>query len=147
MSLGSNLYTALIPGDILLTRNRLLIHNTSPGWLNHAALYVGDIVIEAQKEGIICSEIMEFIDRYPTIYGVRYLEGSYGAEAAGYARNFIGKSYKKWASLFRILKNDGHDNCVSFVRRVYCDITENDPLWKIPDDIYEDENIREIYKK
>lgn len=139
----------ILTGDLFLTRNRLLIHNLTPGFFNHTAIYVGyNLVVEAQvRKGIIHSSLNEFINRYPTLLVVRYKNGDYNDVAGAYARNFVGKYYKKKASLLKVLANDGADNCVSLVRRIFKDITGTDPGWRFPDNIYNDPDIREIYKK
>ena len=57
------------PGDLFLTRNvgTTEEQNESPGYFNHAAIYVGDnIVVEAQLgKGVLKINLAEFQNRYP----------------------------------------------------------------------------------
>lgn len=143
----SNWSNEINPGDIILTRNLRPIHNLTPGFYNHAAIYCGcNIIIEAQiRKGVITTDLEEFLDRYPIVTAVRYAGGKFNTEAAAYARNFGGKKYGKLSSLFKRLFNDGADNCVSLVRRIFKDIGEVDTGWKVPDDIANDNNVEKIF--
>ena len=127
----------LQPGDILLTRNAGgERENRSPGWFNHAAMYVGDgIVVEAQMgQGVIKSEVGEFLERYPIIRVRRLVKGA--EQAAEEAKQMVGLSYRRLSSMFLRQRRDERGvNCVSVVRRAVKRATGSDPGWRRPDDL------------
>ena len=140
----------LQPGDILLTRNAGgEAENPSPGWFNHAAMYVGDgRIVEAQAHvengkwsdnpdapgEVIEADEAEFIERYPIIRVRRLLNGA--KEAAEEADDMVGLSYKRISSFLRRQRPDSRGvNCVSVVRRAVTRATGSDPGWRRPDDI------------
>lgn len=142
-------FSNCVQGDILLTRNHpsIDINNLTPGFLNHAAFFDGYNVIEAQDGiGVIESEIEEFYRRYPIIIVMRY-KGGLPSTGFQLAKQYLGRPYWRSASLFRFLRDNDSDNCVSLVRRIYKDILGTDLRWKFPDNIYSDTSMKEICKK
>jgi hypothetical protein len=149
-------------GDILLTRNEGgdEIENPTPGYYNHAAIYIGDNkILEAQahiKDGkwssdknlpgsVILADTNEFINRYPIIKVMRKVNIDKNKIAD--SKEFVGAPYKRLASFFIFLRKptDGV-NCVSLVRHVIKKATRRDPMWRIPDDISKDINWIKIYE-
>jgi cell wall-associated NlpC family hydrolase len=144
-------------GDIFITRNAGGPEsdekggaNMSPGYFNHAAIYVGDGIVEAQADPIdkvILSDYDEFWYRYPIIKVLR-LDESVGKLAAERAKSLVGSSYRTIASIFKHLrKTTRGENCVSVVRKAYRDALGSDPRWKIPDSIAGDNNLKLILEK
>lgn len=140
----------LLPGDILLTRNAGdETANPSPGYFNHAAMYVGEwLIVEAQAHvedgrwsdnkrapgAVITADTVEFLERYPIIRVRRLLKA--GDAAAFEAREMVGLSYRRLSSFFRRQRPDSRGlNCVAVVRRAVTRATGDDPGWRIPDDI------------
>jgi hypothetical protein len=140
----------LQPGDILLTRNAGgEDQNRSPGWFNHAAMYVGDgIVVEAQMHvadgkwtddttqpgGVIESDVDEFLNRYPIIRVRRLRAGA--EQAAEEAKQMVGLGYNRMSSWFMRQRRDERGvNCVAVNRRAVTRATGADPGWRRPDDI------------
>ncbi len=134
-------------GDIFLTRHAREEDNTSPGFWNHAAIYVGNspfdnAVVEAQAKPnkVIYTPLDVFLNRYPHILILRITDvTSYPVYVAQEARKLIGSKYRKLASVFRFIRRDfrGH-NCVSVVRTAFKRAYHYDPGWKLPDSIMED---------
>ena len=129
------------PGDVILTRNEHESDNSSPGYWNHASLYVGGHeIVEAQikPNKVILSDLAEFWNRYPEILVLRITNISH-CDVLITARKIVGSPYRKIASLFRFLRrSDRGENCVSVIRRSFTKTLEYDPGWKIPDDIMKD---------
>jgi uncharacterized protein YycO len=128
-------------GDILLTHNTDEVGNDSPGFWNHAAIYVGEgKVIEAQADpvdAVICVTMDSFWERYPEIKVIRCMNALIAHTAAAHAYQLKGHSYRKIASLFRFLRHASMgENCVSVVRKAYRNSTGIDPGWFKPDDIF-----------
>lgn len=134
-------------GDIILTRNLLESDNNSPGWFNHTSIYVGSGIVEAQEKpnAVILSDTQEFYNRYPVLC-VYCWPGEDGFLIAEEAKKYIGKPYRKFASIRPLLLSKG-ENCVSTVRKVYKSIVGFDPKWRIPDDIAEDKRLVCIHVK
>lgn len=142
------------PGDILISRNAGGEDiNTSPGWWNHTAIYIGhDRVVEAQEEqGVITSSFKEFYDRYPYVLIVRPRETSKEIQGAFIkaAESLVGREYNKGASILFLFFDFGStENCVSTVRRAFSEAYGFDPGWRIPDGVAEDWYLlREIWSK
>ena len=162
------------PCDVVLTRNLHESDNSSPGYWNHASLYVGDYeIVEAQikPNKVILSDLAEFWNRYPKIIVLRAnfdrtdwrLEDEYGItdpdmeERYDYslrlnvtivARKIVGSPYRKIASLFRFLRHSERgENCVSVIRRSFTKTLGYDPGWKIPDDIFDDDLFNKVGEK
>ena len=130
-----------LPGDVFLTRHADEERNTSPGHWNHCAIYTGDgMIVEAQigPGEVVETPLNEFIDRYPQIrvLRVRVAPERYGIAAASRATQLIGTKYRLTASISKVLRVVGRgDNCVSTVRRCYLYSWDNDPRWRIPDNV------------
>jgi len=128
------------PGDTLLTRNEK--DNSTPGYWNHCAIYVGDErVVEAQVEPynrVMYSHIGEFIERYPVIRVLRHSSTNMAVAVATNAILSVDKSYWGIASIFRRLRAlKRGENCVSVVRRAWSLALNNDPRWHRPDHLLE----------
>jgi len=142
-----------LPGDVFLTRNANEEENTSPGFWNHCAIYVGDgQIVEAQQDPgeVVDSKLNEFMDRYPEIrvLRVRVAPERYGVAAASRATQLVGTKYRLTASISKALRVVGRgDNCVSTVRRCYQYSWDNDPRWRIPDGVNEYPAFRLVWEK
>ena len=141
-------------GDVFVTRNAGNDEedNTSPGYWNHAAIYGGNHeVVEAQVEPhnqVILTNINEFFARYPQLRILRHKDPEIGPMAAMYARTLVGVHYRKLASIFRFLRNSRRgENCVSVVRKAIQEVSQQTVVWRIPDDVAEDEMFIVIYEK
>ena len=139
------------PGDLFLTRNVGITeeYNESPGYFNHAAIYVGNnIVVEAQKEPgkVIEANLEEFKRRYP-IYAILRANQSEEVrfQAALQAKQLVGTNYRKLASFFFRWRKG--ENCVSVVRKSYKTALGKDPRWRTPDHIWADKRFQEIDRK
>lgn len=144
-------------GDILLTRNEGgdEVENPTPGYYNHAAIYIGDgKIIEAKahvRDGkwssnkedpgaVILADEEEFFKRYPIIRILRNpkLDASL---INNYAKNLVGMPYRSLASIFIIPRKAKKGvNCVSLVRKIVEKASGIDPRWRFPDDILKDVN-------
>jgi len=138
------------PGDLFLTRNvgTTEEQNESPGYFNHAAIYVGDnIVVEAQLgKGVLKINLEEFQNRYPIYVILRPDESEeIRFRAALEAKKLVGTNYRRLASIFFRIRRG--ENCVSVVRKAYKIAFEKDPKWKIPDHIWADLRFAEIARK
>ena len=137
------------PGNIFLTRNAGDERsNPTPGYFNHAAIYVGNnTVVEAQMHvnngkwsddtkfpgAVIKSDLDEFWNRYPII---RVLQLPIDESVADEALQMVGLPYRRISSWFRRQRPDSRGvNCVAVVRRSVMRVTGKDPKWRIPDDI------------
>lgn len=132
-----------LPGDIFVTRNAEESENTSPGHWNHMAIYVGqNQVVEAQvDQGVIYSDLAEFIARYSEILVLRLREGD-GQLMADAARQYVKNPYNRLGSLpFRLRPPEQGDNCVSLMRRCYIAAKGRDPRWRIPDRAVRDHSL------
>ena len=142
------------PGDIILTRNAGSdeVENQSPGWWNHAAIYVGNgWVIEAQMgQGVIVTSFDEFCKHYPYIMVLRPRGACRHRLAAmiNTAKRLVGRPYDLRASIkFWFFDFRGGDNCVSLVRSCYGYAYGFDPCWKIPDDVAMDRRLMRVESK
>lgn len=129
-------------GDVFLTRNDGNdTINSSPGYWNHSALYIGnDIMMEAQfTYGVIKVLYKNFLERYPIIAQLRHTNPEIAKKAAEIAKKYVGNSYWKISSIFGNLRNEKRgDNCVGLVRRCYFEASGQDYLYRWPDHIYKD---------
>ena len=145
----------LQPGDIFVTRNLKEEDNTSPGYWNHSAIYVGeDTIVEAQPDPnkVITIGVQEFYDRYPyvAILRVNHPKGAdLGKQASLIAKASVNTTYKKFASVFRHLrKAERGENCVSVVRRAWSKVLKvNISWWKTPDGIYKTPIFKIVHTK
>ena len=137
-------------GDILITRNSNEEDNITPGYWNHAAMFVGnDRIVEAQlvPGSVIITDFDEFVNRYPLVKVFRFkgVSAEYGEKAAVEALKIVGSRYRKVASIFKWLRrNPRGENCVSVVRKAYRNVFGWDPRWKIPDHIVADPKLYEV---
>lgn len=127
-------------GDFFLTRNLKEEDNSSPGYWNHCAIYIGNNqVVEAQAapDAVIVSDLTEFCNRYPQFLVLRITnEDNMAAKMVVEAKKLIGTEYRKMASWFnRLRKSSKGENCVSVVRKCYTAAFVVDPGWRIPDDV------------
>jgi len=140
-------------GDVFVTRNEGgEDENSSPGYYNHAAMYVGhNRVVEAQVapfDKVIVSDLDEFIERYYKIKVLRYNNLNKAILAASYISSSVGRKYWKAASIFRRLRpSDNGENCVSVVRRAWKDALKYDPRWKKPDHVIGDGIFETVMEK
>ena len=127
-------------GDFILTRNLKEEDNTSPGYWNHCAIYIGDNhIVEAQAgpNAVIMSDLTEFFNRYPQIIVLRVTdEDSMAAKMVEEGKALVGTPYRKIASIFNSLRNSRRgENCVTVVRKCYLTAFTIDPGWRRPDDV------------
>jgi cell wall-associated NlpC family hydrolase len=142
------------PGDIFITRNKLDEQNETPGYWNHASIYIGNgLILEAQPEpnAVITSDVQKFYDRYPYVAILRYDNKNWqvlGLNAAVAAQTSQGLVYRKLASMTRFLRRkDRGENCVSLVRRAWRKAVGFDFIWHLPDGIYKDNRFQMIHIK
>jgi len=141
-------------GDLLVTRNEHEEDNSSPGYWNHVAIYVGGVwIVEAQIEpdAVITSKWKEFYARYPRIRLLR-LKGVAEARRMSIsenARKLVGSKYWRLASLTRFFRRrrSRGENCVSTVRRAYKKGLGWDFGWRIPDDVANDSHFFLVAEK
>ena len=144
-NLAEKIKTMLQPGDIFLSRNPGGdLANLTVGYWNHLGIYCGIInnsVIEAQEKwGVIETKLPDYIDKYARLKIIR-LDDAKGLEMANHAITFIGTPYRRLASLFVFLRpRTRGENCVSLMRKIYKDVNGQDPRWRIPDNILEDDH-------
>jgi len=138
-------------GDIFITRNLKEEDNTSPGYWNHCAIYIGNkLILEAQEDPgkIISTPYDVFYNTYPKIMVYRHPKESVGLIASNHAKQLIGTEYWGMASIFRWLRKPSRgENCVSLVRRSYAQALGYDPKWKIPDHVTQDNQLNLVFKK
>ncbi len=142
----------LAQGDILLTRNWDKRDNTTPGYWNHAAVYIGnDKVVESQvRQGVIVTSLDVFWARYPRIRVVRPLKQTLmtAERMTRMANQFRGVKYRKIATIGpRLKRYRRSENCVSLVRKCYFAGFGFDPRWKRPDDLASDGRLRMVIEK
>ena len=143
------------PGDFLLTINANESENVTPGYWNHCAVFAGeDRVIEAQRDPghVIVSYLPEFWKRYPKILILRLKSPGSPALAdrmVQSANSLIGKDYRALVSRFRRLNRGERRgvNCVIVVRRAFRDAMDEDPGWRLPDDVAADPRFVQIEGK
>jgi len=137
------------PGDLFVTRNATEEENSSPGYWNHLAIYVGEgLVVEAQQgQGVIYSELPEFLSRYPQIRVLRLRIGD-GQVIADEACRHVGTPYALLASLPRWMRRtERGNNCVSIARRAFIPAVGRDPQWFKPDEAVADPRIEILYQR
>ncbi len=90
----------MIPGTVLISRNNVESLNTSPGYWNHCAIYVGDdnIVQSLKDEGVILTPFNEYRVYDCTWLSLIPIKG--GQEATDKAKTLIGLPYRLVSSLF-----------------------------------------------
>lgn len=132
----------LLPGTVLVSRNADERQNTSPGYWNHLAMYVGnDTIVEAQVgRGVIRTPMSEYLARpYSRILAMEPRDPAVGQRAAAKAQTLVGLPFKKFASALpgdRLAEVRGM-NCDNVVRDSLRSATGDRRLrkLKIPDRI------------
>lgn len=108
-------------GTVLISRNLDEIENTSPGYWNHCAIYVGGpIIIESQmNEGVIKTYLDTYMARAYTWFALTPIDSAVGLLAAEKANTLLGLPYRKLSSLWRRVRNEERGmNCVDAGFRV-----------------------------
>ncbi len=126
-------------GTVLVSRNRDESENTSPGYWNHLAIYIGDYrVVESQADrGVILTKTVDYNARNYDWHPLYPINLNVGKVAAEKAKTLVGLPYRAASSL---TATDRHPeqglNCVSVVRLSYVSGTgEPLPTLHKPDDI------------
>jgi len=127
-------------GTILLTRHDEEDENTTPGYWNHAAIIsdTGTIIEALLEKGVVETPLQEWLDSVDIAIGLQYENMD---KAAREARYFLGRKYRRIASVFKKLGQRRQRlglNCVSVVRLCYFHANKKDPQWIVPDDIQKD---------
>lgn len=128
-------------GTIFVTRNLDETLNTSPGYWNHLAIYVGDDrIVESQEQGgVIETHLDQYFARAyasPVLQVPR--DPTVGEKAANKAKTLVGLPYRKLSSMLRVDRREKSGvNCVSVVRISYAAALDKKlPDLRIPDDIF-----------
>lgn len=133
-------------GTVLISRNTNETDNTSPGYWNHCAIYIGDdTIIEAQEgQGVIRTLYAEYIVRAYTWFGLIPIDLNIGMRAADKAKTLVGLPYRKLSSVF--LHAHHGMNCVDAGFRVPYEYALNKSFSfvHLPDDVV---NISGIFQK
>ena len=122
-------------GTVLVSRNKDEKDNTSPGYWNHLAVYVGDgCVVESQaKTGVVKTTLAEYRKRDYNWFPLFPRDAKVGERAAKKAIKLIGTPYHQRSSIRRHIPKKGA-NCVSVVKEIYFGQQPFRKLTK-PDDI------------
>jgi hypothetical protein len=132
-------------GTVYVTRNLDERLNSSAGYWNHTAIYVGDgAVVEAQVGiGVLRAPLSEFLARPYQVLLFLPRDPAVGQRAAAYAATLVGQPYGPYQSLGPqrvrswlswLLWRPQPQNCVSVCRRAYEAATGYALLgWTIPD--------------
>jgi cell wall-associated NlpC family hydrolase len=112
-------------GTVLVSRNRIEAENTSPGRMNHLAIYVGNqtiiesqagIVEKGQGRGVIRTDVRDFLARdYSEIVALEPVDPVVGQRAAATAETLVGLPFRQLSSL------PGKDRPRAMQRGVNCD--------------------------
>jgi len=114
-------------GTVIVSRNRLLRDNKTPGYWNHLGIITKDgFVIEAQQQvGVVKTPLKVFLARdYSEIQVLVPKDRLEGARAAAKCETLVGKPYRGLSSLFRYDTERRQQiglNCVSTVRLGFVD--------------------------
>lgn len=126
-------------GTVLISRNNDERLNTSPGYFNHLAVYVGNgIVVESQEgQGVIETSLRDYKRRDYSWAAIYPKDREVGALAAEKALKLVGVPHRRISSLFRRpRKAQWGMNCVSVIRSAYEYATGMFlPKLKRPDDV------------
>jgi|15BtaG_2_1085339.scaffolds.fasta_scaffold00003_106 uncharacterized protein YycO len=131
-------------GDILLSRWIDDSNNSTPGYWNHTALYVGNgqLIESVFGKGVIISEFEEWKHNVGR-YCVLRPENSHKInknKTISFAKSKIGVKYSMFSSISRIWRMFGV-NCVSLVRQSY-NRGGLKVKWKYPDCIHDDTRLK-----
>ena len=138
-------------GDIFLTRWEDESMNNFPGYWNHAAIYrEGNIIESLMNIGVVTTPFKEWKSKEEDGFNFITLRLKDSEKlkypnapqiAADYAVKLIGGKYRMIASLFSNLpwwRIEKGLNCVAVVRIAYKEDFKKDPMWRITDNIAED---------
>jgi cell wall-associated NlpC family hydrolase len=120
-------------GDVLLTRNAAW-GNPIPGWYNHAAIYDGTNVIEAQigDNAVKRTPLNTFYNNYPIIDVYRHISVKLApiTTMGKHSTTLVGQKYVSIQGWFPKIFS-----CVSLIRVCYARGFAVDPGFNIPDHI------------
>jgi uncharacterized protein YycO len=126
-------------GTVLVSRNKDEDQNTSPGFENHLALYIGNgIIVESQADvGVIQTPFEVYKARAYDWFPMFPVDLNVGQRAADRAKTLVGIPYRRLSSLMPEERIEERGlNCVSVIRVSYVyAIGHSLPKLKIPDDI------------
>lgn len=136
------MWETMVTGDIIVTRNDLEEENTTPGYWNHCALYVGEgwIVEALRDEGVIKRLARELLEETSQHIVMRYAanDNRFKKCMAKYGLYQVGLKYKLISSFrLRVWRARGR-NCVTVIRYAFSKTMNYDPGWRKPDDIVQD---------
>ena len=144
-------------GDIFLTRWEDESMNNFPGYWNHAAIYRQGQIIESLMDiGVVTTPFEEWRSKEEEGFNFITLRLKPSVKinyphapqiAANHAVKLIGGKYRMIASLFSSLpwwRIEKGLNCVAVVRIAYKKAFNKDPLWRITDNIAEDDRFIHI---
>lgn len=138
-------------GDVMLTRGYgNENNNTSPGFWNHTAIVLDsiNIVHALENKGVILDTIDNLLKDVKYCAVLRLNDGSRKQVFARKAVALEGSPYRTIASIFNFLRRSYRgENCVSVARKAYKQAYNDDPRWKLPDDIFEDRRFRIVGKR
>lgn len=143
----------LYPGTIILTNNIDPERNGGYGRFNHAAISIGsDKIVESLSETGVVTNNLENLIFHPETNEFIFLVPknlSLGSAAALAAYELNGVKYRFLSSITRFTQRNIKKglSCISTVRHAYKKAFGYDPLWRVPDDILDNENFyhSEIY--
>lgn len=124
-------------GTVLVSRNPRELDNTTPGYWNHLAIYLGNYqLVEAQAgQGVIQTSNRDYNARGCLWYPLFPRDTVVGQEAARFAQTLVGLPYRADASLLGDRDPVRGVNCVSVVRLSYEHaLGYRLPELKLPDD-------------
>jgi uncharacterized protein YycO len=126
-------------GAILVSRYLEERKNTSPGFWNHLAIYVGNgwIVESVAGRGVIYTRYEEYLNR-PKVRDVMYFRDSAaGQRAALRAQSMVGIPYRTISSIFLFPRADWRGlNCDSVIRNAASAAYGRNLQIRFPDDVY-----------
>lgn len=127
-------------GTVFISRNTNEADNTSPGYWNHCAIYVGgEIIVEAQEgQGVIQTPTTAYMARAYTWFTLIPVDLNIGKIAAEKANTLIGLPYRKLSSVWRRVHNISRGmNCVDAAFRIPYEYALRTSFSKIhwPDDV------------
>lgn len=132
-------------GTVLVSRNKDESQNTTPGFQNHLALYLGaGVIVESQEHsGVIQVPFDDYKNRPYDWFPLFPINEDVGRRAAEKARTLVGIPYRKLSSLFPEEKIEERGlNCVSVIRVSYVyALGHSLPKLKLPDDILDLEEV------